>query len=105
MNIAVIIVLLFGVFNIVGGIIGYSKAGSVPSLVVGSVSGIFLILSAIGLSRNYTAASYLALLVALLLGARFTMAIVKNFKVMPDLIMILFSAVTIIAVITYVIKK
>jgi uncharacterized membrane protein (UPF0136 family) len=105
MNITVIIVLLFGIFSIVGGIIGYSKAGSVPSLVAGSVSGIFLILSAFGLSRNYTAASYLALLVALLLGARFTMTIVKNFKVMPDLIMILFSAVTIIAVITYVIRK
>ncbi len=105
MNITVIIVLLFGIFSLTGGIIGYTKAGSVPSLVAGSVSGILLILSAIGLSRNYMAASYVALLVALLLGARFVMTIIKNFKVMPDLIMILFSATTIVAVIIYVVKK
>jgi hypothetical protein len=39
------------------------------------------------------------------LGGRFVMTITKNFKVMPDLIMIILSVVSIITVIIFMIRK
>ncbi|MBN2365631.1 MAG: hypothetical protein EH225_06530 [Calditrichaeota bacterium] len=105
MNITVYTVFLFGLFSLIGGIIGYTKAGSLVSLLAGGLSGIILIISSIGIFKNYNLAFYVALVVALLLGGRFVMTLIKNFKVMPDLIMVLFSAVTIFFLVMDLIKK
>jgi uncharacterized membrane protein (UPF0136 family) len=39
---------VYGVISIAGGIIGYLVAGSIPSIVAGSIAGILLILCAAG---------------------------------------------------------
>ena len=44
MNITVIVVGLFGLFSLAGGLIGYFKAGSMASLIAGGVSGLILLL-------------------------------------------------------------
>ncbi len=99
MNIAALIPLIYGIFNIVGGCIGYFKAGSLASLIAGGVSGILLVVCSLGIQQNQKAAVIGALVVSLLLCARFGMTIMKQFKVMPDLIIIVFGIATIVLMI------
>jgi len=105
MNTTVIIVGLFGLFSLAGGLIGYFKAGSMASLMAGGISGLILLLSAFGISKDNQVAVYVAGVVALLLGGRFLMTLLQKFKVMPDLLMVLFSVVTLIVVIMYLVRK
>ena len=105
MNITVIVVGLFGLFSLAGGLIGYFKAGSMASLIAGGVSGLILLLSAFGISKDNQVAVYAAGFVALLLGGRFLMTLMQKFKVMPDLLMVLFSVVTLIVVIMHLVRK
>lgn len=105
MNATVFVIFLFGVFSLVGGLIGYLKADSMPSLIAGSISGIILLLCSYGILRDNQLAAIVTLLVALLLGGRFLLTIIKNFKLMPDFLIILFSLLTIILVIQHLLKK
>ncbi len=105
MNIPMIFVLLFGVFTLIGGVMGYVQAGSMASIVAGSVSGILLLVCAAGIYRGNRIAAIGALVISLLLGGRFLMTLVKNFKVMPDFLMVLFSLATILVVIQFLLKK
>ena len=43
MNLAITVVAFYGMFNLVGGGIGYLKAKSRASLIAGSISGILLL--------------------------------------------------------------
>ncbi len=98
MNLAIIAVLAFGVFNLVGGVIGFLKAGSKASLIAGSLAGLVLLLCAYGMTKGNRVAPVVSLIVALLLGGRFFGTWMKNRRVMPDLLMVLFSAATVILV-------
>jgi uncharacterized membrane protein (UPF0136 family) len=105
MNTAAIVVLLYGIFSAIGGIIGYTKAGSTPSLYAGLISGAVFLICAYGLNRGQIWAGIIAAVLSLVLGMRFLVTISKNFKVMPDLIMILFSLAAILSVGIFLFKK
>ena len=92
------IVIAFGIFNLAGGLIGFLKAGSKASLIAGSLAGIVLLLCAYGMTEGNSLAPIASLIVALLLGGRFFGTWMKNRRVMPDLLMILFSAAVVILV-------
>lgn len=101
MNAAVWSVTALGLLSLVGGVIGFVKARSRASLIAGSFSGLLLLMCAH--ARCYQqgpqqAALVASGLVALSLGVRFFMTWRQNQRVMPDLIMVLLSAVAVVAV-------
>ena len=97
MNVAVTVVASYGIFSVVGGVIGYLKAKSAASLMAGSLSGVLLLLCAYGIEQGSRAALVGSLVIALALGARFLGTWLKRRRVMPDLLMVLFSAATLLA--------
>jgi len=92
MNVAVTVVASYGIFSLAGGVIGYLKAKSTASLIAGSLSGVLLLLCAYGIGQGSRTALLGSLVIALALGARFLGTWRKNHRVMPDLLMVLFSA-------------
>ena len=97
MNWAITVVAFYGIFNLVGGGIGYLKAKSRVSLIAGSISGGLLLFCAYGIGHGSRAALLGSLAIAFVLGARFLGTWLKNRRVMPDLLMILFSAAALLA--------
>jgi len=98
MEISILIVLVFGIFNLAGGVIGYRKAQSRASLIAGSAAGTILLFAAFQMNRGILAGSYLSLAVALLLGLRFFGTWMKKRRLMPDLLMVILSLATLISV-------
>lgn len=67
---------------------GYVKAKSKASLMAGSITGGLLLLSAFLISNSITAGAILGLVVSLLLIAQFGPALMKEIKVMPNLLVV-----------------
>lgn len=92
------VVFFYGLFNLVGGIIGYVKAKSKASLIAGSLSGVVLLVCAHQIGMGSLIASFTSLGIALLLGLRFLGTWLKTRRLMPDLLMILYSLATLVFV-------
>ena len=95
MSFAVRLLIVYGAFCEVGGAIGFIKAKSIASLIAGGISGLVLIACAGLLHQGNRLGAIGGLAVAVLLGGRFLMAWLRSKKLMPDLVMVLFSAATI----------
>jgi uncharacterized membrane protein (UPF0136 family) len=76
---------LFGVLTVAGGVMGFVKAKSKPSLIAGGISGAALIAAGvlIGTGTNTKTGLFLGLIVSLALAGRFVGAFLKTKKVMP----------------------
>lgn len=91
------IVLIYGILVAIGGIMGYVKAQSMASLVAGVGAGLILAGAAFAMMRDaYQAGWWIALVVAILLLARFGNAAMKEFKMMPGGMVIILSIVVLI---------
>ena len=97
--------IIFGLLTIVGGVIGYVKAGSTVSIVAGAISGIALIVAAMLLPGNVVLGLAIAGLVSILLAGRFIPAFMKTGAVMPAGLMSLLSVIGVIMAIVAWIKK
>jgi uncharacterized membrane protein (UPF0136 family) len=97
--------ILFGALTIAGGVIGYVKAGSVPSIVAGVITGVLLIASGFLLPDHRAAALTIALITSLLLAGQFIPKFFRTGKVMPAGIMSILSAISIIVALIAWIKK
>jgi uncharacterized membrane protein (UPF0136 family) len=97
--------LVFGLLTIAGGIVGYAKAGSVVSIIAGSVAGILLIVAALLLPGQRVAGLIMALIISLLLAAQFIPKFVRTGKVMPAGLMSLLSAIGIAVALFSWLKK
>ena len=97
--------MIFGLLTIVGGVIGYVKAGSTASIIAGSISGIALIVAAYLLPGNVVAGLAVAGIVSILLAGRFIPAFMKTGKVMPAGMMAILSLIGVIMAIVAWIKK
>jgi uncharacterized membrane protein (UPF0136 family) len=95
------IILIYGLLVLAGGIMGYVKAQSTPSLVAGGLSGVILIASALAMMRGaYQIGWWIALVVAVLLLGRFGVnAATHGFKMMPGGLMIILSLIAIVALV------
>ena len=100
MEVAIIVVMLYGAFTLGGGIIGFVKAKSVPSLVVGSLVGGVLLYAASKMQEGNSAAPYVAVGASILLGCRFFFTWKKNHRAFPDFFMVVLSCITFVVVTT-----
>lgn len=92
------IILVYGLLVLVGGVMGYVRANSTASLVSGSIAGLLLIASAVAMMRNaYNIGWWVSLGIAVLLLARFGIASLNNFRIMPGGVMIVLSLIAILA--------
>lgn len=96
---AVVVTAAYGLFSLLGGVIGFVKARSKASLIAGAASGVLLLGCAHAMHRHGSLPAALgALAVAGLLGARFTATWLRTRRLMPDLLMVLFSLATVLSV-------
>ena len=105
MEAAKIYFIVFGVLTIVGGIIGYVKAGSVVSIIAGSITGVLLLVAAFLLPEHRLVGLATALIVSLLLAAQFIPKLLRTGRVMPAGIMSVLSVIGVIVVIVAWVKK
>jgi uncharacterized membrane protein (UPF0136 family) len=105
MESAKIYFIVFGVLTIVGGIVGYVKAGSVASIIAGSITGVLLLVAAFLLPEHRMVGLATALIVSLLLAAQFIPKLLRTARVMPAGIMSVLSVIGIIVVIVAWVKK
>jgi uncharacterized membrane protein (UPF0136 family) len=105
MEAAKIYFIVFGVLTILGGIVGYVKAGSVASIIAGSIAGVLLLVAAFVLPEHRMVGLATALIVSLLLVAQFIPRFLQTGRVMPAGIMSVLSAIGIIVVVIAWVKK
>jgi len=105
MEAAKIYFIVFGVLTTLGGIVGYVKAGSVASIIAGSITGVLLLVAAFVLPEHRMVGLATALIVSLLLAAQFIPKFLQTGRVMPAGIMSVLSAIGVIVVIVAWVKK
>ena len=105
MEVAKIYFIVFGVLTIAGGIIGYVKAGSVASIIAGSITGILLLVAAFLLPQHRAIGLATAFIISLLLAAQFVPKFIRTGKIMPAGMMAILSVIGLIAAIVAWVKK
>lgn len=93
------LVLVYGILVAIGGIMGYVKAKSKPSLVAGVICGDVLIGSGILMMKGFPAAVYVALGMAILLTGLFGKRFAQKGAFMPSGLMLLLSLVVTISLV------
>ncbi len=99
MEAAKIYFIVFGALTFLGGIVGYVKAGSVASIIAGSITGVLLLVAAFLLPEHRMAGLAIALIISLLLAAQFMPKLLRTGRIMPAGIMSLLSVIGIIVAI------
>ena len=97
--------IIFGILTIAGGIIGYVKAGSVPSIIAGSVTGVFLLVAAFLLPQHRAVGLATAFVISLLLAGQFIPKFLRTGRLMPAGMMSVLSVIGIIVAVIAWIKK
>jgi len=87
------LLLLYAVVVIAGGIMGYVKAQSKPSLISGLISGIALLIAGVITFQSYNAGMTLATILAVALLIVFVLRFRKTNKFMPAGLMATLSLV------------
>jgi uncharacterized membrane protein (UPF0136 family) len=82
---------VFGALTIAGGVMGFVKAKSRPSLIAGSVAGLSLLLAGYLVGTSGSLGLVIGLIVSLALAGRFVGAYRKTRKPMPAGLMALLS--------------
>jgi len=105
MEVTKIYFILFGVLTIAGGIVGYVKAGSVASIIAGSITGVLLLVAAFLLPEHRGLGLATALVISLLLAGQFVPKFLQTGRMMPAGMMSILSVIGIIEAIIAWIKK
>ena len=105
MESAKIYLVVFGVLTIAGGVVGYVKAGSVASIIAGSITGVLLLVAAFLLPEHRAIGLATAFIISLLLAAQFAPKFIRTGRAMPAGMMSILSVIGIIAAIVAWVKK
>jgi uncharacterized membrane protein (UPF0136 family) len=105
METAKIYFIIFGVLTIAGGVVGYVKAGSVASIIAGSITGVLLIVAAFLLPEHRAIGLATAFIISLLLAAQFVPKFIRTGRAMPAGMMSILSVIGVIAAIVAWVKK
>jgi uncharacterized membrane protein (UPF0136 family) len=105
MEAAKIYFIVFGLLTITGGVVGYVKAGSVASIIAGSITGVLLLVAAFLLPEHRVAGLATALIVSLLLAGQFVPKFLRTGAVMPAGVMSVLSVIGIITAIVVWVRK
>ena len=105
MEAAKIYFIVFGVLTIAGGIVGYVKAGSVASVIAGSITGVLLLVAAFLLPEHRAIGLATAFIISLLLAAQFAPKFIRTGRAMPAGMMSILSLIGIVAAIVAWVKK
>src|SRR2546430_4308492 len=97
--------IIFGILTIIGGIIGYVKAGSLPSIIAGSITGVLLLIGGSLLSSHRLIGLATAFVVSVLLAAQFVPKFIRTGKAMPAGMMSILSVIGIVVAIVAWLKK
>lgn len=84
-------IVLFAMMLLSGGIMGYLKAGSIPSLTVSSMAATILFFSSYYIFFEKIKAFYLATLIVFSLHIFFVLRFLKTFSMIPSGIMVLLT--------------
>jgi uncharacterized membrane protein (UPF0136 family) len=104
-NAAKIYFLVFGALTIIGGIIGYVKAGSLPSIIAGAVTGLLLIVAGALLPEHRAIGLATAFTISLLLALQFVPKFIRTGRVMPAGMMSILSVIGLAVAVVAWIKK
>ena len=97
---------IFGALTILGGVIGFVKAGSKASLIAGGVSGVLILVAAwLIMSGKVQAGLILGLVLSSVLEMRFLPAFVKTKKPMPAGMMAVLSLIGTMLSVVALVKK
>jgi uncharacterized membrane protein (UPF0136 family) len=91
--------IIFGALTIVGGVIGYVKAGSVPSIIAGAITGVLLLAAGFLLPEHRATGLAIAFITSLLLAAQFVPKFMRTGKAMPAGMMSILSVIGLIVAI------
>ncbi len=76
-------VFIFAIFLLIGGAVGFVKAGSLISLVASVLSSLVMILSGIGMLKNKAFGTYSALIASVILMVVFGFRFANSGRFMP----------------------
>ena len=92
----IIATIAYGLLACFGGIWGYIKANSKPSLISGCISGALLLISALMQFQGMIVGLIIARVVTILLVCVFTVRLIKTKKAMPGVLMLTTGVLTLI---------
>ena len=97
LTLAPVTTLIYGIVAIAGGAIGYKQAGSKVSLILGTISGLLLLIAAYLLFGASPAGPLLSAVVTLELVLVFSVRLAKTRKFMPAGLMIILGVFNLVA--------
>ncbi|MEM8611493.1 MAG: TMEM14 family protein [Cyanobacteria bacterium P01_H01_bin.105] len=98
MSLGLIIALIYGILAAVGGIVGYLKVKSKPSLISGLISGLLLIVGALRAAQGIASGLWVVKIVTLVLIIVFIIRLIRTKKFMPAGLMVIGGIATLIGV-------
>lgn len=100
-----ITVMIYSLIVLAGGLIGYLKADSLPSLIAGSVFGAILFAGGMGILKNNVIAFFSALAASGLLSVFFNYRYWQTAKMMPSGMMGILSVIIFLLLLTTKAKR
>lgn len=104
--IAKIALFVFGLFTLVGGVMGYVKAGSTASLIAGGISGLLLLAAGFMVQRGMIAPGLITgAVISLALVGHFLRIFLDTHKMMPAGITSVLGIISLVLCVVALVKK